>query len=125
MDTRGIPRGRNFWGEKWWFVLHSAAAAYTPDKALEFKSLLDAYKGLLPCKECRQHLDLNLKKYPVDNYLRDNNSLFLWTYILHDAVNVSQNKTLSASKKKISPNFEDVKKWYFAGLGDDCKSCTL
>ena len=109
-----------FWGPHYWFILHSAAAAYNPKRsgAREgFKELVNSYLKILPCEECKVHLRGNLKKLPLDPYLQSADQLFLWTYNLHDLVNRQLGKT--------SVSFNRVKLYYFTGIGLECKGCQL
>lgn len=105
---------RNFWGPSTWRLIHSAAATYTPDKALSFKQFIYSLPGILPCDECRLHLAHNLARVcPLkDHHMRSSETLFLWTYNLHDIVN--------QQLKKKSPSFATVWTTYF---GD--KPCGL
>lgn len=110
---------RNFWGPCTWKTIHNFAVAYKPSKenALAFKSFIESLIYLLPCKACRDHLKENLKKFSLDKYLSSNTQLFLWTYLLHDMVNRQIGKK--------SPNFLDIRKIYFSGLGVECSGCDI
>ena len=105
-------------GPSKWAVLHGAAAAYKPEHRVQFKSLLYTFANsnfdAVDAKPT--FLDL-LKTYPVDDYLYNNHVLFLYVYILHDAINKKLGKT--------SPTFEDVRNYYFSALGEECKACDL
>lgn len=105
---------RNFWGPAFWRTIHAAAAAYTPDKAQSFKQFIYSLPGILPCQECREHILTNLTRvYPLnEKYLRSNETLFLWTYNLHDIVN----KQLG----KCSIPFAEAWKLYFG-----TKKCSI
>jgi hypothetical protein len=97
---------RKFWGKCIWESIHCMAAIYKPEYKYYFKQLIFSLPGILPCDDCRQHLINNLKILPLtDEYLSNNHSLFLWTFLLHDLVN----KQLG----KISPPFEKIKSFYF------------
>lgn len=107
-----LKKGKKFWGESWWVVLHSAAAGYTLDKAPYYRLLISSYTGLIPCQQCRDHFKENLQKYPVEKYLRSNEDLLFWTYIVHDAVNQSHNVTKPQDRPKFSPPFEEIRRIY-------------
>jgi len=105
---------KKFWGPYIWRALHSMAAVYKPEYKTYFKQLVYSLPGILPCDECKHHLIENLKILPLtDDYLSDNNHLFLWTFLLHDLVN----KQLA----KESPSFEKIKSLYFNEK--NCASC--
>lgn len=116
-------KGRSFWGPQFWSSIHSIAAVYRPEKEEAFMNFITSLTDLLPCDQCRENLKGNLVKYPPTNYLRNNHDLFFWTYLLHDAVNQEHNKHKPQEPKKYSPPFEDVKKFYYKALAEDCKAC--
>jgi hypothetical protein len=123
-----MSAGRDFWGPAFWKAIHCASASYRPDEYKKFKGFVESLSGVLPCDECREHLALNLKSYPMDNYLLSNHDMFFWSYILHDAVNKQVNLARGYDedhpKYKKSPPYQDVKALYFGALsGEDCKSC--
>jgi Erv1 / Alr family len=105
----------SFWGPAAWRLIHSTAATYTPDKALSFKQFIYSLPGILPCGKCREHLSNNLARvYPLREVnLKNAESLFLWTYHLHDIVNKQLGKT--------SPPFAHVWTEYFGTR--PCKMC--
>ena len=130
-------KGRDFWGPAVWKSLHIFAASYKPSAAASFKKFVEALPDLLPCPSCGVHLRKNLAEHPPDRYMRNNHELFFWTYVIHDRVNARCNAESEAEsneattgrelvvKKKQSPSFDDVKRYYFSGLGEECKVCQL
>ena len=56
--------------------------------------------------------------------MNDNHSAFLWTYIVHDMVNVAISRT-DPKNKKTSPPYNDVKFLYFSKLGEKCEDCEI
>jgi len=112
-------KGKDFWGPSYWKSMHSMAVTYTysSDNAGAVKAYFNSLVFLLPCKECKANLKIKLKLYPVDTYLENNNTLFFYTYFLHDLVN-------QAIGKK-SPPYDDVKKEYFSALSSECKGCDV
>ena len=111
---------KNFWGPHYWFVLHSAAASYDskqPGSKQAFKDLLKSYKKIMPCDECKKHLQTNLEKLPPDLYFNSADNLFLWTYNLHDIVN--------RQLKKTSVEYPIAKRYYFENLGLKCAGCEI
>lgn len=111
-----MSKAADFWGPATWRTLHSIAVAYDPTtQKAAAKSFVKNLMILLPCDKCRDHWKDVLKQYPIENYLDDNHSFFLWTYLVHDAVNKDNGKT--------SPPYEDVKVYCFNALGEKCSSC--
>lgn len=133
MSNNDIPKlgrpekkGKPFWGPPIWSTIHIMAASYKPSAAFSFKAFLEALPDLLPCPSCGEHLRKNLEEHPPDKYMRNNHDLFFWTYVLHDTVNSQCNSVMSPNdKKKVSPAFDDAKRYYFSGLGEECKICQL
>ncbi len=124
-------RGKKFWGERFWDVFHEMCAVYQPQNAHHFKQMITAFPYLLPCGSCGEHFRKNLQTFPPDAYMRNNHELFFWSYVIHDVVNKQINEenskrgsTIDAAPK-ISPPFEVVKRYYFVGLGTECKVCSL
>ena len=121
-------KGKEFAGPSTWKTLHALAAAYkpNPENAQAFKMYVYSLVYLFPCAICRVHLKQNLTNLPVENYLKSNDDLFFWTYTLHDIVNNSINKRLKkGEKRKISPDYYQIKTFYFKALGEECKDCQV
>ena len=104
---------KSFWGPSVWCSIHSIAAGYKPENIVSIKQFTYSLPYLLPCKYCCMHLGQNLQLMPLTNQaLQDNRSLFLWSYLLHDLVNMQL-------KKKTSPNYTAVEQQYFNHLGNN------
>jgi len=96
---------KKFWGPATWCIIHTSAYEYTPEKRLSFKQFVYSLPYLLPCDKCCVHLYKNLNTLQLgDKNLQDSQSLFIWTYFLHDLVNRQLGKK--------SPNFPSVYKFY-------------
>lgn len=90
----------NIWGPKFWFSLHSVSMTYpfNPDEEdkKRYKSFYSLLEFILPCALCRVNYSDNLKKYPIDNHLKNRKSLVYWVIDVHNMVNVENGKpTLS------------------------------
>lgn len=114
MDTDS----KKFWGPCCWKTIHSFAAKYTPSQKDAFVSFMHLLSELLPCHECRLHLRENLQRFPLTaSHLHNRDTLFRWTYLLHDMVN--------RQLGKISPPYPNIKKAYFDGVGVNCSGCEV
>lgn len=101
---------KSFWGPSTWCMIHTASAGYRPEYRYSFKQFIYSLPHLLPCEYCRQHLFQNLRTLPItDQSLKDSQSLFMWSYFLHDLVNKQLHK-------KPSPSFTLAQKYYFDHL---------
>lgn len=104
---------KGFWGPSTWCTIHTAAAGYNMTNRISVKQFIYSLPYLLPCKYCREHLHGNLQTIPLtEESLQDNNSLFMWSYFLHDLVN----KQL---KKRPSPAYPIVQRHYFSQLNNN------
>jgi len=104
---------KDFWGHASWITIHTAGIRYKPETSISFKQFIYALPYLLPCELCREHLYDNLKTIPLDDaVLQNNNTVFLWTYLLHDLVNKQIGKT-------VSPQFQVIKNYYETYIPDN------
>jgi hypothetical protein len=119
--------GRNFWGPPIWTSTHILAATYKPSpaNAAAFISYLYSLAYLLPCEECKENLRNKLKIFPPDPYLSNNHDAFFYTYVLHDMVNEHISEVHLEETPKESPNYDDIKTFYFRGLSQECKECNV
>jgi len=98
------------WGKHFWRMIHCFAASYDQKTKVyakdSFKQFIASLPGVLPCEKARANLIYNLRILPLtESALKDNHTLFLWTYQLHDLFNRQFGKS--------SPPFEQVKSIYF------------
>lgn len=115
-------KGRDFWGPPMWVVLHIVSATYRPENANVYKQFLDCYKKLLPCEICKKNLEEKIKMYPPDPYLTNNHDAFFYSYLLHDLANENITKDNPLIQKE-SPNYDNMKAFYFNALSQECKDC--
>lgn len=126
-----MKKGKDFWGDPFWKVIHILGATYTPEKREYFKYFMTVIlPNLLPCEVCQVNLQKKLKDHPIDKYLDNNHTAFFYTYLIHDLANKQISQTnpdiLSGKKpKKVSPKYEEVKNFYFSRLQEECKECKL
>ena len=104
-----------FWGPHTWCLIHSMATTYEPQNKKAFKDLIENLTKTLPCKKCRENLKRHLQELPVEPYLKNNQDLLLWTYLLHDIVNKELGKK--------SPPFDTVQRYYFNIFEGECHGC--
>jgi len=96
------------WGTGTWMLIHSIAYVYNPkidkDNYYNFFSNLG---NVLPCEECRIHYSQNLNKQELLMALQSAESLFRWTYDLHNKVN----RQTGVPESKW-PSYESIKERY-------------
>ena len=79
------------WGPVVWRLIHTLAAnypfQYDVNMSVCYKAFITCLIFILPCSMCRNHLKENLAEFPIDDYLKTRDYIFLWTYYLHNRVN--------------------------------------
>ena len=94
------------WGPAAWLFLHSVTFQYpenpTDQDKNNYKIFFDSLQNILPCPNCREHYQKNLKENPMN--LESRESLIKWVIDLHNAVNKKN------SKKEYS--YDEVKDLY-------------
>lgn len=93
------------WGPRKWNELHRKALNFYPCQAKDFLLWLRMFLLKLPCPECQIHFAKLLLSNPVEPYLTNRETLFYWTYIIHDQVN--------ARLGKYSPPYAIAKSIYY------------
>lgn len=133
---------KNLWGKAWWKVIHCLGATFKPTKehAQKFTEFLNLLCDIMPCQISCSYFRKALIDYPVAPYLLNNHDAFFYTYILHNVINEKINedidkmngytlvngihiKTIKFYKK--SPNYDEVKSYYFRALVGGCKDCDV
>jgi hypothetical protein len=79
------------WSHPTWFLIHFIAAnipqKISQDDAVSFKAFIVCLRYLLPCPECRKHMNEYIETTDIDPYLKRRNDIFLWTVNFHNDVN--------------------------------------
>ena len=94
------------WGPSAWLFLHSVSFQYpenpTDQDKNNYKIFFESLQNILPCPNCREHYQKNLKENPMN--LESRESLIKWVIDLHNLVNQKN------SKKEYS--YDEVKDLY-------------
>lgn len=108
---KSYGRGMALVGNAFWRTIHCYAAGYHPSQMSLFVNFLTFGCMLLPCYECKTEAQkwVALLKEHRDVHMKDNHSLFKWSYDFHDSINKKIGKT--------SPPYERVKSAYFESMG--------
>ena len=122
-------KGKNFWGPPIWTTIHILAATLSPETAQYYKTFLECLTHLLPCEQCKRNLAEKLRNHPPDAYLSNNHDAFFYTYMLHDLANehisAEHIENGHSELQKESPNYDEIKAFYFSGLSQECKGCGI
>lgn len=82
---------KNSWGEYLWHTIHFVSLGYPNNPSSNdkkyYKDFYVNLKNVLPCQECSEHYEENLKKYNIDKFLDTREKLFEWTILIHNEVN--------------------------------------
>lgn len=86
------------WGPPFWNTIHFVALGYPESPSEEDKKnmhiFLDSIKHILPCLGCRKGYDSLMKKtYEKNSVLKNRDSLFQWTVLIHSLVNIKKGET--------------------------------
>lgn len=94
-----IPK--SFWAHPTWRLIHIFPtlypATYSQRAATAYINFMESLAYVIPCPICSGHLKANLKAFPLTKeHLQSRNSLFMWSYLLHERVNRQlNNKSIS------------------------------
>ena len=91
------------WGNHGWVFLQHVALSYPnqPNKEIKqnYKDFFYSIKNILPCETCALNYLDHIQKIPIDNYLKNRNTLFSWIIKIHNEVNKITNKTMLNENK--------------------------
>jgi len=86
----------NVWGPHAWIFIHSVALNYpskpTEKDKINYKNFFVSLQHVLPCVVCQNNYKTHLEEIQIDNYLNNRKDLFMFTVLLHNAVNKINNK---------------------------------
>ena len=99
------------WGPSFWHVLHTISVNYPVSPTCEdkqhYKTFIMSLKHVLPCKYCRDNLDANLKKAPLNTEaLKNRQNFSKWMYKLHEVVNHSLGKKSNLKFREVQDRYE-------------------
>ena len=115
----------DFWFPYIWKSMFVLAATITPENAGYFKQFLEVVTTLLPSKEYGNLISTFLKDNKVDYYLRNNNDSFFYIFMLYDTINKQIDDKQRNKQKYTSPQYVNIKNFYFSSLGKECSDCQL
>ena len=99
------------WGPSFWHVLHTISVNYPVNPTCEdkqhYKTFIMSLKHVLPCRYCRDNLDANLKKAPLNtDALKNRENFSKWMYKLHEVVNQSLGKKSNLKFREVQDRYE-------------------
>jgi len=111
-EVQELSLNPEYWGPKFWDVLHLAAVGYskspTPAEKLGFRMFFDSLRYVLPCQKCRGSYENYLNTRGIqDSDLQSRDDLFRWVFELHNSVNLNLNKPMNQR------SLEDLQRQYY------------
>lgn len=104
---------KNHWSSSIWFVAHTMASAFpqSPSDAHKkaAKQFIHSLVKLMPCASCGEHLEEDLRSYPVKCENREEFERYV--YDLHNRVNIKLSKPINYSFEEIQAAFCPYKLW--------------
>jgi hypothetical protein len=86
------------WGNHGWVFLQHVALSYPNNASNEikksYKEFYYSLKDVLPCETCSLNFSDHIEKIPIDEYLKNRNTLFSWIIKIHNEVNKITNKKM-------------------------------
>lgn len=84
------------WGPCLWNAIHTLCIG-APDVIpqmiqVQYSTYFNAMPYVLPCSKCTKHLLEIYQKYPIEQYVGDKKTLFKWSVLVHNEVNISTGK---------------------------------
>ena len=84
------------WGPQGWAFMHYVSFGYPDNPSSRdkqnYKNFYYSIQNILPCKNCQRNYQENLKEDPIENSLRDRDSLIKWVIDIHNKVNKEMSK---------------------------------
>tara|TARA_B100001989_G_C24392063_1_gene389748 strand:- start:4 stop:537 length:534 start_codon:yes stop_codon:yes gene_type:complete len=75
------------WGSYAWYYLHYLALNYNPELKKNYINLIRNFHKTIPCIICKNNFGIKLKKFPINNYLKNKEDFFKWTVLIHNDIN--------------------------------------
>ena len=98
------------WGRHGWIYLEYTALGFpinpTDEDKLHYKNFYENIAFTLPCSECRKNFKLHIEETPIDQYLKNSNTLYHWVITMKNKVNRLQNKQFIDADKERERKFK-------------------
>ena len=101
------------WGPPFWFVMHTVSLNYPLKPTYAHRrthyDFFYNIRNILPCEMCRQHYRTLLKRFPIEPFLDNRETLVSWVILIHNQVNIRLGKptmTKNAVLQKYSKAYE-------------------
>ena len=85
-----------FWGPHAWIFLHSLTFNFPTNPTNHDKHIyidfFNSLKEILPCEKCAYNYNKHLEEFPVENAVKDRDTLVRWLIKVHNVVNEETGK---------------------------------
>ena len=114
------------WGPIFWFFLHTMSFNYptnpTPENKKYYRNFILSLQYILPCKYCRDNLELNFKKLPITmNDMKNRETFSRYVYNLHELINKMLHKKSNLSYEDVRDRFETFRSKCIVENKKSCK----
>ncbi len=111
------------WGPPLWFVMHTVSLNYPirPNYA-QRRTHYDFFyniRNILPCEICRQHYRTLLKRFPIEPFLDNRDTLVSWVVLMHNQVNVQLGKPTMSREMAMQKYHGAYKRQSFCQLPEE------
>lgn len=93
------------WGPHLWKSIHYICLGYpnqpTIQDKINYKNFFTTIGPIIPCLKCSNNYQRHLDELPIDPYLNDKQSLFKWSVLLHNIVNIELHKPVITVEKAL------------------------
>lgn len=107
------------WGPHFWKTIHYVSLGYPDNPSQQdkknYSNFFNSLDNVLPCLQCAINYKEHLKENPLNaEFLKNPQTLFLWTVKMHNIVNKTLNKSTmmeSEALKLYTGSHFDCNKW--------------
>lgn len=91
------------WGSTYWNVFHTTSIWYPLSNKSRYeikKFYNNTFPDMIPCTKCKDDYISVVKKYPIDKYTKDTDSLFFWCSKINYIIDSKMSKNMDLSIKQ-------------------------
>lgn len=127
MENRKYNFNPYLWGKNGWIFLNYIALSFpknpTNEEKKMYKDFFYSLQYVLPCESCSNNFKEHIKILPIDNYLKNSDSLYEWIIKIQNLLNTKLNKPL-LNEKKLKKKYMNSNKKYF-NINDKTKKILI
>lgn len=102
-EFRKINFAPYLWGKHGWIFFSHVALSFpknpTQEEKQAYKTFFTSIEHILPCEKCSVNYKKHIAELPIDDYLKNKDTLFSWVIKMQNKVNKVLNKPLLDEEK--------------------------